>query len=213
VTVAARTVSARGPRRRTQAERRAVTRERILAAATESLAEVGFQRSTAAEITRRAGVTWGAVQHHFGDKDGILRAVLEASFARFAARVRDVPAQGRSLDARIHLFVERAWEHFGGDDFRSTFEILLNHLPTEARRAAPTFQARMGRAWDGVWRGVFGDVRIPARERRALERYTFAALAGLAFAAILRGEAPARSEPGTRLLEETLRGEMARWVR
>ncbi len=48
-----------------------------MAAVLESIAEVGFQRTTAAEITRRAGVTWGAVQHHFGAEDGILRAVLE----------------------------------------------------------------------------------------------------------------------------------------
>jgi hypothetical protein len=71
----------------------------------------------------------------------------------------------------------------------------------------------MGRAWDGVWRSVFGDVRMPARERRALERYTFSALAGLAFAAILRGEAPASAEPGTQLLADTLRRELGRWVR
>jgi AcrR family transcriptional regulator len=208
--VATRAASA--GRRRTQAERRAVTSARILTATTESLAEVGFQRTTAAEITRRAGVTWGAVQHHFGDKDGILRAVLEASFERFARRVQDVPARGRSLDERVRLFVERAWEHFGGDDFRSTFEILLNHLPTEARRAAPTFQARMGRAWDAVWRRVFGDVRMPARERRALERYTFSALAGLSFAAILRGETAAGAESGTELLADTLRRELGRWA-
>ncbi|HKK52995.1 MAG TPA: TetR family transcriptional regulator, partial [Myxococcota bacterium] len=48
--------------RRTQAERTAETRARILEATVESLDQVGFQRTTAAEITRRAGVTWGAVQ-------------------------------------------------------------------------------------------------------------------------------------------------------
>ena len=42
----------------------------------ECIAEQGFQRATASEITRRAGVTWGAVQHHFGGKDGLFEAVL-----------------------------------------------------------------------------------------------------------------------------------------
>ena len=64
------------PERRSHAERRAETRARIIEAVIESIAEVGFHRTTAVEITRRAGVTWGAVQHHFGDKDGILLAVL-----------------------------------------------------------------------------------------------------------------------------------------
>lgn len=51
-----------------------------MAAIVDSIAEVGFQRTSGAEITRRAGVSWGAVQHHFGDENGILIAVLEDSF-------------------------------------------------------------------------------------------------------------------------------------
>ena len=63
--------------RRSHAERTAETRCRVMAAVVESIADVGYQKTTSAEIARRAGVTWGAVQHHFGDKDGILMAVLE----------------------------------------------------------------------------------------------------------------------------------------
>ena len=40
--------------RRSQAERRAETRARIVEAVLESIAEVGFVRTTAAEVTRRA---------------------------------------------------------------------------------------------------------------------------------------------------------------
>ncbi len=69
--------------RRSQAERTAETRGRIVGAVVESIREVGLQRTTAAEVSRRAGVTWGAVQHHFGGKDGMLEAVLEHSFDHF----------------------------------------------------------------------------------------------------------------------------------
>src|SRR5262247_379273 len=113
------------PVRRTQAERTAETRRRILDAVVESIAEVGFGRTTALEIARRAGVTWGAVQHHFGGKVGILEAVLEESFTRFAMRLAEVPADA-PLPVRIHEFVQRAWEHFSSPHFRSTLEILLH---------------------------------------------------------------------------------------
>ena len=76
--------------RRSHAERTAETRGRAMAAVVQT---------TAAEIARRAGVTWGAVPHHFGDKDGILKAVLEASFNRFAERLAGVP-DGASLVVR-----------------------------------------------------------------------------------------------------------------
>lgn len=64
-------------RPRTHAERGAETRAEILRTVSESVVEVGFARTTAAEIPRRADVTWGAVQHHFGGKDGMPTAVLE----------------------------------------------------------------------------------------------------------------------------------------
>ena len=91
-------------------------------AVVESISEVGFQKTTANEITRRAGVTWGAVQHHFGGKDGILEAVLEESFERFAARLAAVPIEGASLEQRVSAFVDIAWQHFGRHRWRYTLE-------------------------------------------------------------------------------------------
>ena len=98
-----------------------------MSAVVESIAELGFKRSTASEIARRSGLTWGAVQHHFGGKDGILAAVLEDSFNRFAERLADIASEGVPLAERVELFVDRAWEHFASAHFRSTFEILQHY--------------------------------------------------------------------------------------
>ena len=159
--------------RRTHAERTAETRAKILAAVVECIAEIGLQRTTAVEIARRAGVTWGAVQHHFGGKEELLMAVLETSFEHFASRLRAIPIEGLSLEARSARFVEHAWEHFASREYASTFEILLDHL----RRTPPpgaSWQVRMSRAWDGVWRRFFGDDVEAARrfgERRVRIRW------------------------------------------
>src|SRR5918997_4373477 len=63
--------------RRSQAERRATTRRALLDAAREQFAEVGYHGASAEEIVRRAGVTRGAMYHHFEDKRGLFRAVVE----------------------------------------------------------------------------------------------------------------------------------------
>ena len=127
MTPRARTPAPSRPRR-SHAERTAETRSRVKAAVIESIAEVGYQKTTGAEIARRAGVTWGAVQHHFGSKDGILAAVLEDSFNRFAsglAEAFEVLGEGAPLEKRIETFIDAAWDHFGGSYYRATFEILL----------------------------------------------------------------------------------------
>jgi AcrR family transcriptional regulator len=193
------------PARRTQAERTAETRRRILDAVVESIAEVGFQRTTATEIARRAGVTWGAVQHHFGAKGGILEAVLEDTFERFQERLGEIPVDA-PLARRVSLFVERAWQHFASAHFRSTFEILLHHGKGEDGEVPPHWQEGMFRAFDRVFERLFSDSRLARRERAALHQYAVAQLVGLAALDML--DTPRSRAPQLALLERALLREL-----
>lgn len=56
-------------------------RERILAAAIRTFSELGYAGATTAGIARAAGVTQPLVHHHFGSKDGLWRAAVDAVFA------------------------------------------------------------------------------------------------------------------------------------
>jgi AcrR family transcriptional regulator len=193
------------PVRRTQAERTAETRRRILDAVVESIAEVGFQRTTATEIAKRAGVTWGAVQHHFGAKGGILEGVLEDTFERFEARVADI-ATDAPLGRRVALFVERAWEHFASPHFRSTFEILLHHGKGEDEEVPPHWQEKIFRDFDRVFERLFANTGLPRRERAALHQYAVAQLMGLAALEMLDEPRPRGAQ--LTLLERTLLREL-----
>ncbi len=53
------------------------TRSLLLRAARERFGGVGFAKTKASEIAEMAGVTRGALLHHFVDKSGIFAAVLE----------------------------------------------------------------------------------------------------------------------------------------
>ena len=63
--------------RRTQAQRRATTRRALLDAARSMFAEKGYHETAAEEIVRRAGVTRGALYHHYEDKKDLFRAVVD----------------------------------------------------------------------------------------------------------------------------------------
>jgi AcrR family transcriptional regulator len=190
--------------RRKQSERTAATRGRILRAVVESISEVGFRRTTASAIADRAGVTWGAVQHHFGGKDGILRAVLEDSFARFEERLSSVQVDA-PLEERVAAFVDRAWEHFASPHYRSTFEILLSQAGRGGGKApsSSSWQAGMFHAWERLWRRLFGDAGLPPRRSADLQRFTIALLSGAAWLKLLGGP-DARHGAELALLEQTL---------
>jgi len=172
--------SSRPPRvRRSQADRSAETWARILAAVIECVDEAGFARTTSQRIARRAGVTVGAVQHHFLSKADILAAVLAESASRLAACFEDVEIEAAPLTERVGLFVERAWTHYRSPFFRAAQEILLSTREGReewTRKPVAESSAIAG----GIWRRVFAGLPIPGRRQRELLRFTFASLTGLA---------------------------------
>lgn len=194
---------ARDRERRSQAERTAETRARIVAAVVESIGDVGYQRTTASEISRRSGVTWGAAQHHFGGKEGILAAVLEDSFNLFADRLADIPDEEAPLEKRVDAFIERAWEHFGSPHFRSTFEILLNYAG-EDPNGEPFWQTEMFGAWNRIWDEIFADAHKSRRDTVILQQYTISTLMGLASLRMLAGPTATLRSDELAILKRTL---------
>jgi AcrR family transcriptional regulator len=84
--------------RRTQAERAADTREALIAAARSLFANPGFADVALETIVRDAGVTRGALYHHFADKTELFAAVFEQVEAEMAARMADAVAAARETD-------------------------------------------------------------------------------------------------------------------
>ncbi|MCA9677213.1 MAG: TetR/AcrR family transcriptional regulator [Myxococcales bacterium] len=116
---------ARTPRTpRTQQQRRDETRRALLGAAVESLIELGFARTTTLEVQRRAGVSRGALLHHFPSKAALLAATIEhlAELRGRELKDRAVALPG-SAAARIDAALTLLWECFTGSLFDVTMEL------------------------------------------------------------------------------------------
>ena len=74
--MAARTTSA-PPRRRSQAERSASTRQALLDATIACLVEDGYAKTTTSRVAERAGVSRGAHLHHFQTRQALVAAAME----------------------------------------------------------------------------------------------------------------------------------------
>lgn len=98
-------VAARRPRR-TQADRRAGTRRRLLDAAVATLVAEGLGDTTTTAVCRRAGVSQGALFKHFPSKDALLAAaaahLFEAVLADYRRALdRAAAAGGDPIDAAV----------------------------------------------------------------------------------------------------------------
>ncbi|WP_165361214.1 TetR/AcrR family transcriptional regulator [Lichenibacterium ramalinae] len=117
--------------RRRQAERSSETRALLVHATVSLLQSEGFAGTTTARIARRAGVTTGALHHHFSGKDDLMIAVLDASTARVRSLLERGPTgAGAGFDAR-HL-VDHLWQAYGDEAYWAVWEIIIGTRASEA---------------------------------------------------------------------------------
>lgn len=69
------------------------TRANLIAAARKAFAERGYAAASMDELTAEVGLTRGALYHNFGDKRGLLAAVVDQIDAEMASRAQAVGAQ------------------------------------------------------------------------------------------------------------------------
>jgi AcrR family transcriptional regulator len=113
------------PVRRTQVDRSTETRALLIYAATELLRTVGFAGTTTVLIAKRAGVTTGALHHHFATKDDLMFGVL----AQVSERVRIHLEQQDHLIVNGNLdagrLVTYLWEIYGDAGYWAVWEIII----------------------------------------------------------------------------------------
>lgn len=109
--------------RRTQAERTAATQSALLEATVASLIEVGYAGTTTLEVTRRAGVSLGALLHHYPSKAHLLTAAVEhlceLRTDEFRKAMADLDPGADQADAALDLL----WSIMSGPTFQAWTEL------------------------------------------------------------------------------------------
>jgi AcrR family transcriptional regulator len=120
--------------RRTQVERRAETQRALVNAARRLFASKGFAATGTPEIVAEAGVTRGALYHHYADKTALFRAVVEQEHALLAMSI-NAAAEGEDEPGPVRALIA------GGDAFLDAMQepgrrqILLVDAPGVLGRA------------------------------------------------------------------------------
>jgi AcrR family transcriptional regulator len=110
------------------------TRATVIDETVRCVLEEGFGAASAKHITERAGVTWGVIQYHFGDRDGLLMAVVDSGFSELLAKLHEIEPKLSSQEgrARTELLVNTVAEAFLSPTSIAALEILI---ATRASRA------------------------------------------------------------------------------
>jgi AcrR family transcriptional regulator len=179
-----------GPRtRRTQAERTAATRAALLAATVETLVESGYRGTTTSDVARRAGVSYGALLHHYPTKADLLCAavghLLELRTTEFAKLMADLPPQTAKVDAAIDVL----WTMFQGPTFTAWLELLVAaRVDPELAEAVRPVEEQFAETSVEIFRELFADETASAPDLpRVAVGLTYAFLDGLALSRLVPG--------------------------
>ena len=131
------------------------TRRHVLRVALHCLAEGGAEAVSANLIARRAGVTWGTIQHQFGDADGLWAAVLEyveVESGPLLPHLRD----HSDLAERVTAVTDLLWRVLDLPVGRAINQLrmVLPQDRAELEGSYPQTAAAIA-SWDEFWTGTF----------------------------------------------------------
>ncbi|SDW86123.1 TetR/AcrR family transcriptional regulator [Lysobacter enzymogenes] len=158
------------------------TEEKILNAAARLLEEHGAEAVTTRSVCQAAGVTAPTLYHHFGDKNGLVRALVDRGIAEFMVMKR---AQRHSSDALTDLGQGwRDWTDFGLER-PSLFRLMI-----EAARADPSVTRESFELMRGYLERLHDEGRLQVEPQVAADAM-WAAASGVQ-ALFMQGMAPAQ---------------------
>ncbi|AEH10517.1 TetR/AcrR family transcriptional regulator [Candidatus Protofrankia datiscae] len=97
-------------------------RRLLLEAARQLFGTRSYDDVTTTEIAKKAGVAYGLIAHHFGNKRGLYLAVMDGIRNELAAE-QDSPVEGETLTEQLHNALRRHVDYI--DSHRSGFLALL----------------------------------------------------------------------------------------
>jgi TetR/AcrR family transcriptional regulator, regulator of cefoperazone and chloramphenicol sensitivity len=148
-----------------------VTRGKVIQAAIDCIYRDGFHAAHTNRIAEEAGVSWGVLQYHFGDKDGLLQAVIDHIFDDFAATLESTSLQGEDLHHRVRQLIDVIWALVSKKEYRVSIAILRNAGKDNSSR----IDGQTSQLWDELFAG-----KIQEPQRSEIARHLlFATLRGM----------------------------------
>jgi len=166
--------------RRSQEDRRQETRKKLIEATIKVINEKGFAAMRTGDITKKAGVTWGAAQHLFGGKTELLMQVS----ASVSESLIDILKTDIELDlnpkSKLETIIDQTWEIYSSSIYFAMVEILRGTRkdPSIHDKLVET-QGKISEKIETLWIRIFRD-DIKEDETLRLCRIVTLYLSGLA---------------------------------
>ena len=120
------------------------------------------------------------MQYHFGDKDGLLQAVIDYIFDDFTNTLETTELQGEGLQPRVRQLIDVLWKLFSRKEYRVSIAILRNAGKDESSSINGQKQlTRWAKKTSQLWHALFEDTIQEPRQSDTARHLLFATLRGM----------------------------------
>jgi len=168
--------------KKSQAQRQAETKRKILDATVAYIDELGYHQTTIQGVAREAGLTVGAIRHYFPSKQELLSAVLRDGFRKLTFDVNRVNFRAVPIDQRIALFIDECWKHCDSAEFQSILQILFG-MRNDATNFDEWIEHTIGHFINSsrnLWREIFSELKLDDELYIDVLLFLFSAMSGMA---------------------------------
>jgi len=182
--------SATGCVRRSQDQRSRATRERILSATLACILDHSLRDTSTVLVSRRAGVSRGAMLHHFPTKQDLLHEALRDLLAREVTHMQCLADEVAADLIDFETLIDRIWAQFSGPLYLISLEFVNAARTDPSMRAilldlGSDFNTAYADIWENLVSARLGDV---TPRRRVAFTATLCLVRGMATQSIWRDD-------------------------
>jgi AcrR family transcriptional regulator len=122
------------------------TRARLIDATIDCILEEGLYRASSNRIAKRAGVSWGVIQHHFGTREALLLATFQSGMRELIDTLESAVVTGDTFEDRLEALADVIWQFYRQPKFVAYEQLTLNLLRDPTMDAATVRRVRREQA-------------------------------------------------------------------
>jgi len=145
------------------------TRDKILSATIDCIFEKGLMNTSTHDIYKRAGISRGAMQHHYPTKEALLHAAYKELLETEVGKLRDAASVFNSSGISIDDFIDQMWARFSVESFSITLDYFAVARTDEVlKKNVQKARKQYDEALEDIWMQYFAGQETSEKKLLAL---------------------------------------------
>lgn len=172
-----------------QEKRSALMRDRILIATLDSIYDVGLHNTSTNVVTHMAGVSRGALLHHFPTKEILIASAVERLLDAEITDIRKIADAYSNNELTIDDFIDDLWQRFSGRLFMVTMDFLSSaRTDSKLQDAIAPISLKFHASLNDIWTQFFTYRGLSQERVQVLLNTTLCLMRGMGVQTIIRDD-------------------------